>query len=214
MLNCVIRSNIKFIEKYSLRLYCSSAVDSNAYLKLTNETLESINDRFSELIEDYETLDGGDTTLSDGVLTVKLNQYGTYVINKQSPNKQIWLSSPVSGPYRYDILKVINTYFTKIKLIIICRIDGFTSTLEKLFIAFWTEKSLNSSTMMTQNSKNVLWVILTIPSAFYSDRYSVAVCYNCQRHFRLVECLCKDISYSLHTGENVLEDYKNKIIDP
>jgi len=105
MLNCVIRRNIKFIEKYSLRLYCSSTVDSNAYLKLTNETLESINDRFSELIEDYETLDGGDTTLSDGVLTVKLNQYGTYVINKQSPNKQIWLSSPVSGPYRYDILK-------------------------------------------------------------------------------------------------------------
>ena len=116
MLNCVIRRNIKFIEKYSLRLYCSSTVDSNAYLKLTNETLESINDRFSELIEDYEALDGGDTTLSDGVLTVKLNQYGTYVINKQSPNKQIWLSSPVSGPYRYDILKVINTYFTKIKL--------------------------------------------------------------------------------------------------
>ena len=27
---------------------------------------------------------------------------GTYVINKQSPNRQIWLSSPVSGPKRYD----------------------------------------------------------------------------------------------------------------
>jgi len=27
---------------------------------------------------------------------------GTYVINKQPPNKQIWLSSPVSGPKRYD----------------------------------------------------------------------------------------------------------------
>ena len=28
--------------------------------------------------------------------------HGTYVINKQPPNKQIWLASPVSGPYRYD----------------------------------------------------------------------------------------------------------------
>lgn len=27
---------------------------------------------------------------------------GTYVINKQPPNKQIWLSSPKSGPKRYD----------------------------------------------------------------------------------------------------------------
>lgn len=27
---------------------------------------------------------------------------GTYVINKQPPNRQIWLSSPVSGPKRFD----------------------------------------------------------------------------------------------------------------
>lgn len=27
---------------------------------------------------------------------------GTYVINRQIPNKQIWLSSPKSGPKRYD----------------------------------------------------------------------------------------------------------------
>ena len=29
-----------------------------------------------------------------GVLTVKVGDHGTYVINKQTPNKQIWLSSP------------------------------------------------------------------------------------------------------------------------
>lgn len=41
--------------------------------------------------------------LQDGVLTVKFgNPYGTYVINRQTPNKQIWLSSPKSGPKRYD----------------------------------------------------------------------------------------------------------------
>lgn len=29
---------------------------------------------------------------------------GTYVINKQAPNRQLWLSSPVSGPVRYDLV--------------------------------------------------------------------------------------------------------------
>lgn len=40
--------------------------------------------------------------LQAGVLTLSLPQQGTYVINKQPPNKQIWLSSPLSGPKRYD----------------------------------------------------------------------------------------------------------------
>lgn len=37
-----------------------------------------------------------------GVLTITTQDKGTYVINKQPPNKQIWLSSPISGPKRYD----------------------------------------------------------------------------------------------------------------
>jgi frataxin len=37
-----------------------------------------------------------------GVATIDVHGKGTYVINKQPPNKQIWLSSPVSGPKRYD----------------------------------------------------------------------------------------------------------------
>jgi len=35
-------------------------------------------------------------------LTISFPEVGTYVINKQPPNKQIWLSSPKSGPKRYD----------------------------------------------------------------------------------------------------------------
>lgn len=43
------------------------------------------------------------TTQQDGVLTIQFGStYGTYVINRQSPNRQIWLSSPTSGPKRYD----------------------------------------------------------------------------------------------------------------
>jgi hypothetical protein len=40
--------------------------------------------------------------LADGVLTVSLGgDQGIYVINKQTPNKQIWLSSPLTGPKRW-----------------------------------------------------------------------------------------------------------------
>lgn len=37
-----------------------------------------------------------------GVLTVDKPGIGTYVLNKQPPNKQIWLSSPITGPKRFD----------------------------------------------------------------------------------------------------------------
>jgi frataxin len=40
--------------------------------------------------------------LQAGVLTLNFPPNGTYVLNKQPPNKQIWLSSPISGPKRYD----------------------------------------------------------------------------------------------------------------
>lgn len=33
--------------------------------------------------------------LQSGVLTLNVGEHGTYVINKQPPNKQIWLSSPI-----------------------------------------------------------------------------------------------------------------------
>lgn len=42
------------------------------------------------------------TSHQAGVLNVSFPTIGTYVINKQPPNKQIWLSSPISGPKRYD----------------------------------------------------------------------------------------------------------------
>lgn len=39
---------------------------------------------------------------SDGVLNVELTNGHHFVLNKQTPNKQIWLSSPISGPQRFD----------------------------------------------------------------------------------------------------------------
>ena len=37
--------------------------------------------------------------MQQGVLTVKLGSHGTYVYNKQTPNRQIWLSSPLRCAY-------------------------------------------------------------------------------------------------------------------
>ena len=114
----LFRPSLRSLYNTGKRFYCCE-IDPNKYQKLSNETLESLNDRFSELIEDHDSLMGADTNLADGVLTVKLNEHGTYVINKQTPNQQIWLSSPVSGPYRFDIIRV-RFLNIAIKLLYIC----------------------------------------------------------------------------------------------
>lgn len=36
-------------------------------------------------------------------MTLTLPPHGTYVINKQPPNHQIWVSSPISGPSRFSV---------------------------------------------------------------------------------------------------------------
>ncbi|XP_063703487.1 frataxin homolog, mitochondrial isoform X2 [Culicoides brevitarsis] len=80
-------------------------VDANTYEIVCNETLESLCDYFDEIVESNSSLKDADIIYGDGVLTVKLgSQKGTYVINRQSPNRQIWLSSPLSGPKRYDFI--------------------------------------------------------------------------------------------------------------
>jgi len=41
-----------------------------------------------------------------GVIKMTLTNGNVYIINKQPPNKQIWLSSPISGPKRFDYREV------------------------------------------------------------------------------------------------------------
>ncbi|KAJ8609806.1 hypothetical protein CTAYLR_007180 [Chrysophaeum taylorii] len=43
-----------------------------------------------------------DSELSSGVLTLRRDAQ-TWVLNKQSPNQQLWLSSPYSGPARFEL---------------------------------------------------------------------------------------------------------------
>ncbi|XP_035724426.1 frataxin homolog, mitochondrial-like isoform X2 [Vespa mandarinia] len=74
--------------------------------KISDTTLESLTEYFEDVIEEATHLEDSDVSYGDGVLTAKFgNPYGTYVINRQTPNRQIWLSSPTSGPKRYDFVK-------------------------------------------------------------------------------------------------------------
>ncbi len=65
---------------------------------LADATLEALELRVTAL---EDAVPGLDLTLAMGVLTLRLGAKGTYVLNKQAPNRQIWWSSPVSGPRRY-----------------------------------------------------------------------------------------------------------------
>ncbi|CAL8247935.1 unnamed protein product [Merluccius merluccius] len=83
-------------------LFVHSDFSEAVYEKLADETLDALVDFFEDLMDESFTNADFDVVFSSGVLTVKLGDPGTYVINKQTPNKQIWLSSPTSGPKRYD----------------------------------------------------------------------------------------------------------------
>ncbi|XP_004375901.2 frataxin, mitochondrial [Trichechus manatus latirostris] len=80
-----------------------SSLNETAYERLAEETLDSLAEFFEDLADKPYTFEDYDVSFGNGVLTIKLGgDLGTYVINKQTPNKQIWLSSPSSGPKRYD----------------------------------------------------------------------------------------------------------------
>jgi len=63
--------------------------------------MHSLLDSLEEIYETKGTPEW-DIEYESGVLTFKMGDIGTYVINKQPPNKQIWFSSPFSGPKRFD----------------------------------------------------------------------------------------------------------------
>ena len=69
-------------------------------------TLEAIHD----VLDDIAEAGGGgekieEVSLSAGVLEIDTTE-GKFVLNKQAPKHQIWLSSPISGPWHFDMKKV------------------------------------------------------------------------------------------------------------
>ncbi|OQU80953.1 hypothetical protein SORBI_3007G212800 [Sorghum bicolor] len=78
------------------------AMQEDEFHKLADETIHDLLEKLEVEYGDSIQMDGFDIEYGNQVLTLRLGDLGTYVINKQTPNKQIWLSSPVSGPSRFD----------------------------------------------------------------------------------------------------------------
>ncbi|KAI5184565.1 frataxin [Nematocida homosporus] len=62
-----------------------------------NSISTSLLDRAFDLMESL----GGDVQKSSGVVTAVFPLLGTYVLSRQPPKREIWLSSPVSGPHHF-----------------------------------------------------------------------------------------------------------------
>ena len=80
----------------------ASSAAGDDYVALADEALDTILERADELSDERDDVEA---ELSSGVLTLKIAGAGTWVINKQVPNRQLWLSSPVSGPCRYEYVE-------------------------------------------------------------------------------------------------------------
>ena len=82
-------------------------LDDHAYGRMANSSLNLILLRLEAAQDTAPSTRGEfDIEYSDGVMNVTLpDDIGTYVINRQPFSKQIWLSSPTSGPKRFDYYK-------------------------------------------------------------------------------------------------------------
>lgn len=96
----------------NVRHYLSSQVQTTKsptmiYDRVSEKTLQYLFDAIDAALEDTgSSKQTFDATLADGVLTLALGpEIGTFVINKQPPNLQLWLSSPLSGPRRFDYVR-------------------------------------------------------------------------------------------------------------
>eukprot|EP00584_Thalassiosira_punctigera_P024663 CAMPEP_0172552758 /NCGR_PEP_ID=MMETSP1067-20121228/47175_1 /TAXON_ID=265564 ORGANISM="Thalassiosira punctigera, Strain Tpunct2005C2" /NCGR_SAMPLE_ID=MMETSP1067 /ASSEMBLY_ACC=CAM_ASM_000444 /LENGTH=230 /DNA_ID=CAMNT_0013340811 /DNA_START=52 /DNA_END=744 /DNA_ORIENTATION=+ len=79
------------------------------YHDVADETLNNIQDAVEDYLEEYydagvvdKEEDIPEVNYASGVLSLYLPPHGTWIINKQTPNQQLWWSSPISGPKRYE----------------------------------------------------------------------------------------------------------------
>ncbi len=67
-------------------------LDQSTYETVADETLGRLLDAIEETLGDSLDID-----IEEGILTIELLSGGKYVINKHFHQRQIWVSSPVSG---------------------------------------------------------------------------------------------------------------------
>lgn len=80
--------------------------------EVADNALSELQDLLSKVEEESLLLKGEDIDISssNGVLKLELGSIGVWVINKQTPNRQIWWSSPFSGPRRYEFVEIDKSF--------------------------------------------------------------------------------------------------------
>jgi frataxin len=72
------------------------AMDQSAFERLATALLEDFFDAIDASLGDELDVD-----YEGGILTIKLSDGRTFLLNKHAPNREIWLSSPVSGAWHF-----------------------------------------------------------------------------------------------------------------
>jgi frataxin len=70
---------------------------------MDNSQFESLADATLSRVQTAVETAGGslDAELIGGILTIEMESGGKFLLNKHGPNRQIWLSSPVSGAWHF-----------------------------------------------------------------------------------------------------------------
>ena len=71
-------------------------LDESRFAALADRLLERLADAIDEQLGDEV-----DAEAQGGILTLSLPGGGQYVINKHASNREVWLSSPVSGAWHF-----------------------------------------------------------------------------------------------------------------
>lgn len=71
-------------------------MDESRFHTLADATLDTLLQTLEAAIGDHADLE-----LNQGVLTLELEDGRQFLVNKHAPNRQIWLSSPVSGAWHF-----------------------------------------------------------------------------------------------------------------
>lgn len=71
-------------------------MDERAFETMAAETLKRLAERLEAALADDL-----DVELRGGILTLELEDGRQFVVNKHAPNREIWLSSPVSGAHHF-----------------------------------------------------------------------------------------------------------------
>lgn len=74
------------------------ALDESEFEKLATQVIEQIAETVDDVLGDQIDVD-----VHGGILTMTLPGKAQYIINKHGPNREIWLSSPVSGAAHFAL---------------------------------------------------------------------------------------------------------------